>query len=63
MQSSDISVDHRIKYVEKLCELTGDDEVRNRIGCNERQQEKFEAGEETYGVKELSDFLNVISNS
>ena len=58
-RETDISVDHRIKYVEKLCELTGDDEVRNRIGCIERQQEKFEAGEETYGVKELSDFLNV----
>ena len=56
-RESDVPMDLRRKYVEKLCELTNDNEVRNRIGCIERQQEKFEAGEDTYGMKELSEFL------
>ena len=56
---TDVPMDQRIKYVEKLCDLTNDNEVRNRISCIERQQEKFEAGEDVYGMKELSEFLNV----
>ena len=48
----------RIKYVKKLCELTGDDEVVNRIGCIERQQENFKKNpDEVFGMKELSEFL------
>ena len=48
----------RIKYVKKLCELTGDDEVGNRIGCIERQQENFKKNpDEVFGMKELSEFL------
>ena len=48
----------RIKYVKKLCELTGDDEVGNRIGCVERQQENFKKNpDEVFGMKELSEFL------
>ena len=48
----------RIKYVERLCELTNDNEVKNRVGCIERQQQKFEEGaEDLYGMKELSEFL------
>lgn len=38
---TDVPMHQRIKYVEKLCELTGDDEVKNRIGCIERQQGKL----------------------
>jgi len=55
---TDIPMHQRIKYVEKLCELTNDNEVKNRVGCIERQQEKFEEGaEDLYGMKELSEFL------
>ena len=42
-----------------MCDLTNDDEVKNRLSCIERQQENFENGEDVYGMKELSDFLNV----
>jgi hypothetical protein len=56
-RESDVPMDLRRKYVERLCELTNDNEVYNRVDCIERQQEKFEAGEDTYGMKELSEFL------
>ena len=55
---TDIPMHQRIKYVEKLCQLTNDDEVKNRVGCIERQQQKFDEGaEDLYGMKELSEFL------
>ena len=55
---TDVPMHQRIKYVEKLCELTGDDEVKNRIGCIERQQENFEKNpDEVFGMKELSESL------
>ena len=48
----------RTKYVEKLCQLTNDPEVKNRVSCIERQQEKFDEGvDEQFGIKELSTFL------
>ncbi len=57
---TDIQMEQRIKYVEKLCELTNDvAEVKNRVSCIQRQQQKYEAGEETFGMKELSEFLDV----
>ena len=58
-RETNITLDQRIKYVEKLCELTNDNEVKNRVGCIKRQQQKFEVGEDTFGIKELSDFLKV----
>jgi hypothetical protein len=51
-------MDLRLKYVEKLCELTNDLEVSNRLSCIERQQQKYEEGEENiWGIKELSETL------
>ena len=55
---TEVPMHTRIKYVERLCELTNDNEVKNRVGCIERQQQKFEEGtEDLYGMKELSEFL------
>ena len=50
-------MDRRLAYVEKLCELTNDDEVKNRLSCIERQQQKFMDSENVYSVNELSKFL------
>ena len=41
LTQTDVPMEQRLKYVEKLCELTGDREVNNRVSCIERQQEKF----------------------
>ena len=58
LTQTDIPMDLRLKYVEKLCELTNDREVNNRLSCIERQQEKFDEGEENiWGIKELSETL------
>ena len=55
---TDVPMHQRIKYVEKLCELTGDHEVKNRVGCIERQQENFEnKPDEVFGLKELAESL------
>ena len=55
---TDVPMYERIKYVKKLCELTNDNEVDNRVGCIERQQQKLDEGsEDVYGMKELSEIL------
>ena len=57
-RETEVPMDLRIKYVEKLCELTNDDEVNNRVDCIERQQENFEnKPDEVFGIQELSKFL------
>jgi KaiC/GvpD/RAD55 family RecA-like ATPase len=56
---TDVPMYQRKKYVEKLCELTNDNEVNNRVGCIERQQENFEKNpDEVYGLKELAESLD-----
>ena len=57
-RETEVPMDLRIKYVKKLCELTNDDEVNNRVDCIERQQENFEnRPDEVFGIQELSKFL------
>ena len=61
-RETDVSMDLRIKYVEKLCELTNDDEVNNRVDCIERQQENFEnRPDEVFGISALSKFLGDVN--
>ena len=58
--STDIPMHTRLKYVERLCELTGDTEIKNRLSCIERQQKKFDEGiEEQWGINELSKQLGI----
>ena len=57
-KETDMPMHRRLLYVERLCELTGDTEIKNRISCIERQQEKFEQGiDNQWGIKELSTTL------
>lgn len=57
-RETEVPMDLRIKYVKKLCELTNDDEINNRVDCIERQQENFEnRPDEVFGIQELSKFL------
>ena len=51
-------MEKRLLYVEMFCDLTGDREIKNRLSCIERQQEKFEEGIDIqYGINELSKTL------
>ena len=55
---TEVPMEKRLLYVEMLCDLTGDREVKNRLSCIERQQEKFEEGIDIqYGINELSKSL------
>ena len=48
----------RTEYVQKLCELTNDPEVNNRVSCIERQQTNLDdPSKDVFGIKELSEFL------
>ena len=61
-RETDVPMDLRIKYVKKLCELTNDDEVNNRVDCIERQQLNFEERpDEVFGIQELSKFLGGVN--
>ena len=57
LTQTSMPMDQRIAFVERLCELTNDEEVKNRISCIERQQQKFMDNENVYSVNELSKFL------
>ena len=51
-------MDLRLGYVEKLCDLTGDLEVKNRKSRIEYQQQQHDNNIETVlGIKSLSEFL------
>jgi len=62
LTQTDVPMHLRIKYVKKLCELTNDNEVNNRVSCIERQQEKFENNVEDenniWGISGLAKELN-----
>ena len=61
-RETDVPMDLRIKYVKKLCELTNDDEVNNRVDCIERQQVNFEKRpDDVFGIQELSKFLGGVN--
>lgn len=61
-RETDVPMDLRIKYVKKLCELTNDNEVNNRVDCIERQQVNFEERpDEVFGIQELSKFLGGVN--
>jgi KaiC/GvpD/RAD55 family RecA-like ATPase len=61
-RETDVPMDLRIKYVKKLCELTNDDEVNNRVDCIERQQVNFEERpDDVFGIQELSKFLGGVN--
>ena len=57
-KETDVPMDLRLGYVEKLCDLTGDLEVKNRKSRIEYQQQQHDNNIETVlGIKSLSEFL------
>ena len=62
LTETDVPMHQRIKYVQRLCELTNDNEIKNRVSCIERQQQKFDNNEEDdnniWGISGLAQELN-----
>ena len=59
-KDTDVSLDVKEKFVERLCEITDDAEIKNRVNkllYQELQMQKDP--DKVYSVKGLSDFLNV----
>lgn len=59
-KETDIDLDFKEEFVERLCELTDDQEINNRVAKLEYQEEQFKNNpEKVYGIKSLADYLNV----
>jgi len=58
-RETDIPVNVQEQFIEKLCMLTGDREISNRVNKVQYQHDQFAAGEDVYGMKELSTYLGV----
>ena len=56
-RETDIPVNVQEQFIEKLCMLTGDREISNRVNKVQYQHDQFAAGEDVYGMKELSTYL------
>ena len=62
VKETDIPTDLKEKYVEKLCHLTGDEEVRSRVSKVQRQEKAYkENPEKVAGIKSLSDYLGGVN--
>jgi len=58
-RETDIPLNLKEEFVSKLCELTNDNEIKNRVNKLSYQEEQFKKNpEDVYGVKSLSEFLN-----
>ena len=58
VRETDIPTDILEKYVEKLCSLTGDEEVRKRVKKVKRQEKQYkEDPDKVAGVKSLAKYL------
>ena len=57
---TDVPLELSTKFVERLCELTGDTEIKKRVDKLSRQKESFKENPEVvYSVKGLSEFLGI----
>ena len=61
-KETDIPTHIKEKYVEKLCHLTGDEEVRSRVNKVKYQEKKYkEDPDQVAGIKSLSQYLGDIN--
>ena len=59
-RETNVPTEIKEKFVERLCEITGDREVRNRVNKIRYQEKQFkENPEKVYGIGALSEYLDV----
>jgi hypothetical protein len=56
---TDVPVNVQEEFITRLCELTNDTEIKNRVDKVQYQHDQFKNGENLYGIKELSTSLKV----
>ena len=59
LTQTDVPINVQEEFIEQLCIVTGDREIKNRVDKVRRQHDQVEQGKNVYGIKELSKFLNV----
>ena len=58
VRETDIPTDIKEKYIEKLCDLTGDDETRKRVKKVKYQEKQYNNNpDQVAGIKSLANFL------
>ena len=58
-RETDVPKNMQKEFIAKLCELTGDREIKNRVDKVEYQHNQVKEGKNVYGINELSKYLNV----
>ena len=56
---TDVPVNVQEEFIEQLCIITGDREVKNRVNKVQYQHDQVAKGKNVYGIKELATSLNV----
>ena len=59
VRDADVDLDVAKKYVEQLCYLTNDTEIKNRTDKLEYQKQQWESNQDVAGINSLAKFLNV----
>ena len=58
-RDTDIPINVQKEFIERLCEITNDREIKNRVDKVDYQHNQVAEGKNVYGIKELSTSLNV----
>ena len=59
LTQTDVPINVQKEFITKLCELTGDREIKNRVDKVEYQHNQVKEGKNVFGIKELAKHLNV----
>ena len=58
---TDVPINVQEEFIERLCELTNDTEIKNRVDKVQYQHDQFEKGKNLFGIKELSTYLGNVN--
>tara|TARA_R100000963_G_scaffold24868_1_gene17003 strand:+ start:170 stop:1963 length:1794 start_codon:yes stop_codon:yes gene_type:complete len=58
-RDTDIPINVQKEFIERLCEITNDREIKNRVDKVDYQHNQVAEGKNVYGIKELATWLNV----
>ena len=58
---TDVPINVQEEFIERLCELTNDTEIKNRVDKVQYQHDQFAKGKNLFGIKELSTYLGNVN--
>ena len=58
---TDVPINVQEEFIKRLCELTNDTEIKNRVNKVQYQHDQFAKGENLFGIKELSTYLGNVN--